>query len=195
MKKIILSCLIITLYACTPEQGDVGPKGAKGPTGDQGLAGQNGPQGPKGDTGATGVVGPQGPKGDTGATGTYTGYSTGWQPVEWQLASDNTVSGKRTLKYSTVYQDSKITDNMLNKSIYQIFANSTTKNVQLKLSSIELTYRKIGTQNYTMNIEPSVGKIVFNITSSSSGSPTESASAIKDSLNNDKIKIHFSAIF
>ncbi len=195
MKKIVLSCLIIFVFACKGEKGEVGPKGLKGPTGDTGIAGQNGPQGAKGDTGLTGGIGPQGAKGNTGPAGSFNGYNTGWQASNWVLTSDATSNGKRTLSYSFVYQNEKITEAMLNKSIYQVFASSTTKKVNVLLSSIELEYRKIGSQTYYINMQPSVGKIIFNIRSSPTGSPTESANAIRDSLTNDNIKINFASIF
>ncbi|TAG16896.1 MAG: collagen-like protein [Cytophagia bacterium] len=195
MRKILVGCiLLLTAVACTPEKGDVGPKGATGVTGDQGVAGQNGPAGVKGDVGPRGATGTQGPTGATGPTGNYNGYATGWQSAEWGLLSDATTGGVRTLRYTFVYEDAKITDKMLNNSIYQIHANSVVKNVQMKLSSINLTYRKIGSQNYTLNCSASPGRLVFNVTSRN-GSPTESASAIRDSLNNDKIKVHFASIF
>ncbi|WP_156045487.1 collagen-like protein [Herbidospora cretacea] len=48
------------------EQGPMGLQGMTGNPGPQGPKGQTGPQGPKGQTGATG---PQGPKGETGPAG------------------------------------------------------------------------------------------------------------------------------
>lgn len=84
---------------------------------------------------------------------------------------------------------------MLNKSFYQVFANSVPKDINMSLSSIELKYRKIGSQTYYINMNPAPGKIIFNIRSSGTSSPNESANAILDSLTSDKIKINFASIF
>jgi len=195
MMKKLFYCIFLLAISCTAEKGDVGPKGPIGSAGDQGVAGQNGPNGPKGDTGQTGPTGGQGSTGATGSVGSYNSYATGWQSTEWGLLSDVTTNGRRTIRYSFVYENSKITDQMLNNSLYKVHANSIVKNVLMKLSSANLVYRKIGSQNYIINFTTSAGRIVFNVISSVNGSPTESAAAIRDSLNNDQIKIHFAATF
>ena len=51
------------------DTGEPGPQGEQGPKGDTGEPGPQGEQGPKGDKGDTGPQGPQGPKGDKGDTG------------------------------------------------------------------------------------------------------------------------------
>jgi hypothetical protein len=195
MKKTLLLIPLLYLISCKPEKGDVGPKGATGQIGDVGISGQNGPQGPKGPTGDKGPTGAQGPQGETGPSGAYFGFSTGWQNTDWVLASDQVVGGIRTLTYSFIYSNDKITSQTLNKSYYEVYANSTPKNVQVKLSTITLTYRKIGATNFNIGMSPSVGKIQFNMISSTAVASTANANSFKDSLNSDRIKINFSSIY
>ncbi len=195
MKKTLLLIQLFYLISCKPEKGDVGPKGPTGQIGDVGISGQNGPQGPKGPTGDKGALGPQGPQGETGPSGAYSGFSTGWQNTDWVLVSDQVVGGIRTLTYSFIYSNDKITSQTLNNSYYEVYANSTTKNVQVKLSTITLTYRKIGSAIFKIGMSPSVGKIQFNMTSSTAVPSTANADSFKDSLNTDRIKINFSTIY
>lgn len=56
----------LTPWLLVARQGDVGPRGATGPTGLVGPRGATGPVGPQGPQGVMGPTGPQGPKGDKG---------------------------------------------------------------------------------------------------------------------------------
>jgi Collagen triple helix repeat (20 copies) len=194
MKKPLLFILMLATqlnWSCTPPQGDVGPKGISGEQGDTGPAGTNGPQGPKGATGLPGLTGDTGPVGSVGPAGKYTAYQTGWLPMTWALESDKT-SVVRTLTYSYTFSDPKLTPQVLFNSYFSLYAFSSEKKESMKLSTILLTYRKIGSSYYSMNFTPSEGKIKFTMESNFA---TESSSAILDSLNKDQIKFNLASIF
>ncbi len=127
-KKTILGCLLLLSFGCTAPKGDVGPKGLTGATGDNGVAGQSGPAGIKGISGDIGPQGATGAKGDSGTSGKFTSYSTGWKPIDWTLES----STNQRHVFSFTYNDDKITDQVLNKSLSETYLNSALKNVQVK---------------------------------------------------------------
>ncbi len=191
-KKAILGCLLLLTFGCTAPKGDVGPKGVTGATGDTGVAGQSGSTGVKGVTGDVGLQGATGVKGDVGVSGKLTSYSTGWKAVDWTLES----STNQRHVYSYTYIDDKITDQALNKSLNETYLSSVAKNVQVKFAStIAKGYRSIGSTFYSVSVEPSVGKLKFVMKNTQSATSTETAAAIRDSLNKDQAKFMFSAIY
>jgi len=114
--------------------------------------------------------------------------------TNWSLSSIQQTSTNRRLTYSFEYQDDKITQTMLQEGIYEGYSQSTRRNAHLKLSNIPLLYRRIANAEFRMNMIPSPGKLIFNVTTESFAPFSASPEALLDSLRQDQIRIQFTAI-
>ena len=137
----------------TGERGPIGLSGPQGPKGDKGEKGDPGPQGPKGDTGATGEAGPVGPQGPQGEQGPQ-----GPQGPKGDTGSDANVTAENiesALGYTPasadhvtqLKQDLVDVDTRLSKSIDEIRAYKTGKNIFYKPDETDIVRGKFLNEN------------------------------------------------
>lgn len=77
---VILTCMAVSISACTGKQGPQGPQGEPGINGSQGIPGSKGDRGEPGPAGSNGQDGSQGPQGEKGEDGLtpYIGENGNW---------------------------------------------------------------------------------------------------------------------
>ncbi len=136
MKQFLFASVLLSVLACSPEDGPKGPKGQTGDSGKDGINGQNGPSGPTGpagDKGATGLVGDQGPKGTEGMLTTY--YS-GWKELDWQYEDDYMEDGSRYVHFLAKFEEKSLTANALKNGSLKVFLRELNNISQYKVKTI-----------------------------------------------------------
>jgi hypothetical protein len=181
-KLSLLVCVLLIWFAACKD-GQPGPQGPQGP---QGAAGAAGPKGVAGEKGAPGN------KGATGTSGVYRSFQSGWKDVVWVADADKSnATGRNAVSFN--FTDAKITKEMIDNGITDIYLNSILKNANIKFSLFSENFVTVtGNNTFSAEYELKPGSLKMFLVNSRFAS---NGTALVDSLNSYKAKFNLAIIY